>query len=158
MPFRSRVQWLRLIVLATGAVALTPMSARLVAQTRQVSIDSLIYDLKSPDALRRQAAARELGAAKYRPATPDLVALAHDPVGAVRREVELSLERMEDIQALEGWRGEDRISTLLMSNETRMSVRTTAARFNLSGLMKARCSPPSKLGTCPHVSVRRARS
>src|SRR5207253_5348073 len=46
---------------------------------------------------------RELGLAKYRAATPDLVALAHDPADAVRREVELSLERMEDSQALPGF-------------------------------------------------------
>jgi len=103
MPFRSRALWPRLVMLAIGAVALTPLSVPLAAQTRQVSTDSLIYDLKNPDALRRQAAARELGAAKYRPATRDLVPLAHDPVSAVRREVELSLERMEDIQALPGF-------------------------------------------------------
>jgi HEAT repeat protein len=103
MLVRTGARVLRLAVLATGAFALTPMSAHLAAQTRQVSIETLIYDLKSPDALRRQAAARELGAAKYRPATPDLVALAHDPISAVRREVELSLERMEDIQALPGF-------------------------------------------------------
>jgi HEAT repeat protein len=79
------------------------MGARSAAQTRQVSVESLVYDLKNPDALRRQAAARALGAARQRSATPDLVALAHDPVDAVRREVELSLELMEDIRALPGF-------------------------------------------------------
>src|SRR5712671_712064 len=103
MPFQSRARWLRLVVLTIGALALTPMSMRLAADTRQVSVESLIYDLKNPDALRRQTAARELGAAKQRSATPDLVALAHDPVDAVRREVELSLERMDDIRALPGF-------------------------------------------------------
>ena len=58
---------------------------------------------QEPDALRRQAAVRELGAVKYRAATPDIVPLVHDPVAAVRREVEFSLERMEDIQALPGF-------------------------------------------------------
>ena len=67
-----------------------------------MSVDTLIYDLKSPDAGRRQIAARELGALKHRGAIPDLVAMAHDPAAAVRREVELSLERMEDIQTLPG--------------------------------------------------------
>jgi HEAT repeat protein len=83
--------------------SLPPAGAPLAAQTRQVSVESLIYDLKSPDPLRRQAAARELGATRYRAATPDLVALAHDPVDAVRREVEMSLEAMGDIQALPGF-------------------------------------------------------
>jgi HEAT repeat protein len=103
MPFQSRARWLRLVVLTLGALALAPMSMRLAADTRQVSVESLIYDLKNPDALRRQTAARELGAAKQRSATPDLVPLAHDPVDAVRREVELSLERMDDIRALPGF-------------------------------------------------------
>jgi HEAT repeat protein len=103
MFFQSRHQWLRLAALAAGFLALTPTSARLGAQTRQVSAESLIYDLKSPDPHRRQDAARELGATRHRPATVELVALAHDPVNAVRREVELSLERMDDIQALPGF-------------------------------------------------------
>ena len=102
MLVQSRAQWLRFVGLLIAALALTP-DGRLAAQTRQVSVDSLIYDLKSPDPLRRQAAARELGAAKYQAATPDLVPLAHDPVDAVRREVELSLERMDDIRALPGF-------------------------------------------------------
>ena len=103
MPFQTRSQWLRLAVCAAAVLAILPRGARLAAQTRQVSVESMIYDLKSPDALRRQAAARELAAARHRPATPHLVALAHDPVDAVRREVELSLERMEDVQALPGF-------------------------------------------------------
>src|SRR5206468_10704346 len=96
-------QWLRLAVCAAAVLAILPRGARLAAQTRQVSVESMIFDLKSPDALRRQAAARDLAAARHRPATPHLVALAHDPVDAVRREVELSLERMEDMQALPGF-------------------------------------------------------
>jgi HEAT repeat protein len=105
MAFQSRARWLRLAVLTVGLLALAPASARLVAQTqtRQVSVESLIYDLKSPDPLRRQAAARDLGAAKHRAATPDLVAMAHDAVPAVRREVELALERMDDVQAMPGF-------------------------------------------------------
>ena len=101
MSIQSRAVWLRLVVLATGALALAPTS--LGAQTRKVSVESLLYDLKSPDPLRRQAAVRELGAVKYRAATPELVPLTHDPEAAVRRETELTLERMEDMQALPGF-------------------------------------------------------
>jgi HEAT repeat protein len=78
-------------------------TAGLTASTRQVSVESLIYDLKSPDAVRRQAAAKELGAVKYRPAIPQLVPLAKDPVAAVRRELELTLENMDDAQTLPGF-------------------------------------------------------
>jgi HEAT repeat protein len=100
MPVPTRA---RLPLLITALALLTPTSfnAPLVAQT--ISVDTLIYDLKSPDAGRRQIAARELGALKHRGAIPDLVAMAHDPAAAVRREVELSLERMEDIQTLPGF-------------------------------------------------------
>jgi HEAT repeat protein len=85
-----------------GAVVLMP-GAHVAAQTRQVSVESQIYDLKSPDPVRRQAAARDLGNVKHLAAISDLVALAHDPVPAVRREVEAALERMEDITALPGF-------------------------------------------------------
>ena len=105
MPFQSRFRWLRLVVVATGALVLTPAHATLVAQSQaheQGSAEGLVYDLKHPDSVRRQAAARQLGFLKYRAATPDLVAMAHDPIDLVRREVEMALERMEDIQALPG--------------------------------------------------------
>jgi HEAT repeat protein len=84
-------------------LALTSATAALAASTRQVSVESLIYDLKSPDAVRRQAAAKELGAAKYRPAIPQLLPLTKDPSAAVRREVELTLENMDDAQTLPGF-------------------------------------------------------
>jgi len=103
MTVQSRARWLRFVGLATVSFALTSGGARAVAQTRQVSVESLVYDLKSPDAVRRQVAARELGTAKYRAATPNLVAMAHDPVAAVRRDVELALERMDDLQTLPGF-------------------------------------------------------
>ena len=102
MPNLSRRQRMPLTVFAI--LALMPGSARLVAQqTRQVSVETLIYDLKSPDAGRREAAARELGVVKYRSAIPQLVALANDPAASVRRAVEVTLERMEDIQTLPGF-------------------------------------------------------
>ena len=100
MPVPTRAR-LPLLITALALLAPTSFNAPLVAQT--VSVDTLIYDLKSPDAGRRQIAARELGALKHRAAIPDLVAMAHDPAAAVRREVELSLERMEDIQTLPGF-------------------------------------------------------
>jgi HEAT repeat protein len=105
MRVESGQPLLRVAVFATAALVVGFAAAPLAAQsqTRQAPVESVIYDLKNPDPLRRQAAARDLGAARYLPATPHLVALAHDPSDAVRREVELSLERMEDIQALPGF-------------------------------------------------------
>jgi HEAT repeat protein len=103
MPLRSRLQWLAITVLATGVVAIRPIAAQTSTEAHQLSIDSMIYDLNSPDPVRRQAAVRDLGAARFQLATPKLVALVHDPSDAVRREVELSLEKMEDPQALPGF-------------------------------------------------------
>ena len=105
MLFQSRNGWLSLTVMASATVALmtapnTPVAAQ---QPRQVPVESLIYDLKNPDAVRRQAAAHELGIAKHVPATTDLAALSHDPNASVRREAELSLEQMNDISALPGF-------------------------------------------------------
>jgi len=70
--------------------------------TRQVSTDSLIYDLKNPDPPRRLEAARQLGMAKFTPAIPALLPLAEDPDAGVRRQVELALEEMGDIKVLPG--------------------------------------------------------
>jgi HEAT repeat protein len=89
--------------LAALALAFAAASGRSAsAQTTQVSTDSLIYDLKNPDAPRRLAAARDLGAAKYLPSIPALLPLAEDPDAAVRRQVELSLEEMADVRVLPG--------------------------------------------------------
>jgi len=91
------------ICLAALALTFAAASARSArAQTTQVTTDSLIYDLKNPDAPRRLAAARDLGAAKFLPAIPALLPLAEDPDAAVRRQVELSLEEMADIRVLPG--------------------------------------------------------
>src|SRR5439155_15373980 len=99
--------------------------APLAAETRKVSSDSLIYDLKNPDPLRRQAAARALGAARFQPATANLVAMAHDPVAAVRREVEMSLELMNNSDALPGF--------IALSTDTEDDIRgrAVAALINL---------------------------
>jgi HEAT repeat protein len=103
MLTQSRYRSARYAALAAAVLVLTSATAGLTASTRQVSVESLIYDLKNPDAVRRQAAAKELGAVKYRPAIPQLVPLAKDPVTAVRREVELTLENMDDAQTLPGF-------------------------------------------------------
>jgi len=103
MSVRPRFQRLPVLTVAVGALVFAASSAQLAAQSHKVSVESLIYDLKSPDPLRRLVAARELGAMKYRAATPDLVAMAQDPVDSVRRQVEASLELMQDIQALPGF-------------------------------------------------------
>ena len=90
-------------LLATLAFAFASGSLA-IAQTRiqQASTDSLIYDLKNPDAPRRLAAARDLGIAKFQPAIPALLPLAEDPDASVRRQVELTLEAMENIGVLPG--------------------------------------------------------
>jgi len=102
MLVQARARWLSSVGLAIGALALAP-GGRLAAQTRQVPVESYIYDLKNPDSARRQDAAHELGSLKHVAAIPDLVALARDPVPAVRREVESALEHMEDLKALPGF-------------------------------------------------------
>jgi len=89
------------VVLALCA-ALSASSAG--AQTvRQVSTDSLIYDLKNPDAGRRTDAARQLGTAKFVPSIPALLPLTEDPDAGVRRQLELAFEEMNDIQTLPGF-------------------------------------------------------
>src|SRR5262249_29530094 len=103
MPVQSRARWLRFVALTIAIFALSPTRALVAQTTRQVAVESLIYDLKNPDAVRRQTAAKDLGVAKARVATSDLVALAHDPAPAVRRAVELALERMDDSQAMPGF-------------------------------------------------------
>ncbi len=67
---------------------------------RQVPVDSLIYDLKNPDAARRKEAAKLLGENKVQRATPDLVAAASDSNPEVRREIVGALDRMGDMRAL----------------------------------------------------------
>jgi len=103
MPVHSRACWPRIAALAVASLVSMPAAAAAQTKTRQVSVESLIYDLKNPDAVRREEAVRALGLAKHQPATPALVAMAHDSDEAVRRAVELSLERMEDIRSLPGF-------------------------------------------------------
>ena len=83
-----------------AAVGASTASAQTV---RQVTTDSLIYDLKNPDAGRRTDAVRQLGTAKFAPAIPALLPLAEDSDAGVRRQLELALEEMNDIQTLSGF-------------------------------------------------------
>ena len=103
MRFPSRTRLMSATSLAALALAFGATSTGSAsAQTHVASTDSLIYDLKNPDAPRRLAAARDLGVAKYLPAIPALLPLAGDPDPTVRRQVELSLEEMTDIRVLPG--------------------------------------------------------
>jgi HEAT repeat protein len=68
--------------------------------TRQVPIESLIYDLKNPDPVRRREAAKLLGDNKTQSATPDLVAAASDADAGVRKEIIIALDKMRDVRSL----------------------------------------------------------
>jgi HEAT repeat protein len=81
-------------------LVLTSGSALAQKTTRQVPVDSLIYDLKNPDPERRKDAAIMLGNNRVQRATPELVAAAGDSVPAVRREIVTALDKMLDIRAL----------------------------------------------------------
>jgi HEAT repeat protein len=75
-------------------------SAAARPQTREVPVESLIFDLKSPDPVRRKDAAIALGKNKIQRAVPDLVAAAGDSDAAVRREIMIALDRIRDAGAL----------------------------------------------------------
>ena len=78
MPIVSRHRCVPLTAVTTAILVITSGAVWLGADIRQVPVEGLIYDLKHPDAVRRQTAVRELGAAVYKPAIPHLVALAND--------------------------------------------------------------------------------
>jgi len=101
-PFTRRRSAIFFASLAFAFATASGRSASAQSTPRQVSTDSLIYDLKNPDAPRRLAAARDLGIAKFRPAIPALLPLVEDSDPSVRRQVELALEEMEDIGVLQG--------------------------------------------------------
>ena len=101
MRFPSRTGRMSATLLAAFALV-TSGGHSLAAQIRQSTTDSLIYDLKNPDAPRRQSATRDLGIAKFLPAIPALLPLTGDPDASVRRELELTLEAMNDIRVLPG--------------------------------------------------------
>jgi HEAT repeat protein len=109
------------LALALTAASVTGASA----QTRPPSTESLIYDLKNPDAPRRLAAARDLGLNKSVTAIPALLPLVDDPDALVRRQVELTLEQMSDIAVLPG------LVTLTADSEPDIRERAVQALVNL---------------------------
>ena len=81
-------------ILVTGPAA---------AQTRPVPVESLTYDLKNPDPVRRREAATRIGQNKVQSATPNLVAAVHDTDPSVRRAVVIALQEVQDARALPGF-------------------------------------------------------
>ena len=73
------------------------------ARTRQVPVESLIYDLKNPDPARRREAAARIGQNKVQSATPDLVAAVQDVDPSVRRAISIALGQVQDVRALPGF-------------------------------------------------------
>jgi HEAT repeat protein len=88
-------------VLAVAVAMLVPGLA--AAQTRQVPVESLTYDLKNPDPARRREAAARIGQNKVQSATPNLVAAVHDTDASVRRAVSVALQQVQDSRALPGF-------------------------------------------------------
>lgn len=124
MPTVSRRQRLHLVGVLFVVLSVCGLSASPISDTYQTTVASLLYDLKHPDAVRRQTAVRELGANRYRQAIPQLIPLTADPAGAVRRELELTFERMDDIATLPGF------VALASDTETDIRARASAAIVN----------------------------
>lgn len=99
---RSQKMRAKSALIGFAAIFLTiPVLAQ--TQTRPVPLDSLLYDLKSPDPVRRKEAAKGLGENKLKKAIPDLVAAAQDPDTEVRRAVVIALDKMLDMGAQPGF-------------------------------------------------------
>jgi HEAT repeat protein len=96
----ARVLVVLLTVLAASHVSLDAARRQ---STRQVPVESLIYDLKNPDPVRRREAVVQLGINKVQRATPDLVALATDPDVSVRRALAVTLVQVADARSLPGF-------------------------------------------------------
>jgi len=88
-----------LLLLFCGATV-TGVVAQAQTQTRKVSIDGLIYDLKHPDPDRRVEAARLLGVHKLNQSVPALIEAAADPQPSVRLAVLEALAKIRDPRAL----------------------------------------------------------
>ena len=93
---------MRFALTAVLAVTLLAPTAAVAQSTRQVPVDSLIYDLRSPDPVRRREAVVLIGQNKLQRAVPDVVAIAGDPDPSVRRAVVATLQSLDDIRALPG--------------------------------------------------------
>ncbi len=88
------------LVIWLTAAALLPLSAQ---QTRELSVEGLIYDLKHPEGDRRKQAATVLGQNKVREAVPDLIQLTEDTDGSIRLEAVRALVRINDTRALQAY-------------------------------------------------------
>ena len=73
----------------------------LAQQSREVSIDGLIYDLDHPDGDRRKAAAKLVGQHKAVQAVPGLIELTEDPDHLIRMAALRALVRLNDPSALD---------------------------------------------------------
>ena len=76
---------MRIVLPALVAVALLTPVAAAAQPPRQVPVDSLIYDLRNPDPVRRREAVVLIGQNKVQRAVRDVVAIAGDPDPSVRR-------------------------------------------------------------------------
>ena len=124
MPPMLRRQRLHLAVVSLVLLSVCGLNAS-SSDTYQTTVASLLYDLKHPDAVRRQTAVRELGANRYFQAIPQLLPLTADPVAAVRRELELTFERMDDPATLPGF------VALGSDGETDIRARAVASIVNV---------------------------
>ncbi len=88
------------LVVWLTASALLPLSAQ---QTREVSVEGLIYDLKHPEGDRRKQAAIVLGQNKVREAVHGLIQLTGDTDGSIRLEAVRALVRINDTRALQAY-------------------------------------------------------
>jgi HEAT repeat protein len=93
---------MRLVLSAILATTLLAPVAAAAQATRQVPVDSLIYDLRNPDPVRRREAVVLIGQNKVQRAVPDVVAIAGDPDASVRRAIVSTLQTLDDIRSLPG--------------------------------------------------------
>src|SRR5437867_2872373 len=92
-----RLIWLYFMCLFLSFPAVARPQAE---KKREIPVDSLIYDLKNPDPVRRKDAAVLLGKNKVHRAIPDLIAAVNDSDPSVRREIILALDNMRDVKSI----------------------------------------------------------
>ncbi len=88
------------LVVWLTAFAFLPLAAQ---QTRELSVEGIIFDLKHPEGDRRKQAAILLGQHKVREAVPDLIQLTEDADGSIRLEAVRALVRINDTRALKAY-------------------------------------------------------
>lgn len=91
---------IRRITVAVLAGAFLAGLGSLPAQTRQVTVEALIYDLKHPDQKRRREAAVLLGQNRVEAAVPSLIEATRDSDAEVRLEAVRALVQIGDPRAL----------------------------------------------------------